>query len=126
VTDPNRPLSWHPTTPTAADRILPTLTGAQIARVAAYGRRRAIARDEVLVDVGDKAVPFFALLRGELQVGAAVRWNRRRDRHTPSRSALWRGQPDRGMARLASAVGEDSIDVAFVHQGPPWLPPAAG
>ena len=66
--DPNRPLSSHPTTPATADRVYPTLTGAQIARVAAYGRRRAIARDEVLVDVGDKTVPFFVLVRGELQV----------------------------------------------------------
>jgi thioredoxin reductase (NADPH) len=57
-----------PTTPSADARIFPTLTAEQIARVAAHGRRRPIARGEVLVEAGDKAVPFFVLLRGELEV----------------------------------------------------------
>jgi thioredoxin reductase (NADPH) len=50
------------------DRVFPTLTAAQIARIAAHGRRRAIARGDVLVDEGDAVVPFFALVSGELQV----------------------------------------------------------
>ena len=64
--DPQVPLS--PTGPSHSDHLFPTLTPAQIARVAAHGRRRAIARGEVLFDVGDKAVPFFVVVSGEIQV----------------------------------------------------------
>jgi thioredoxin reductase (NADPH) len=58
----------HPAAPSADVRIFPTLTAEQIARVAAHGRRRPIARGEILVEAGDKAVPFFVLVRGELEV----------------------------------------------------------
>jgi thioredoxin reductase (NADPH) len=44
------------------------LTPAQITRIAAHGRRRAIARGAVLVDVGDKVVPLFVVVSGEIQV----------------------------------------------------------
>jgi thioredoxin reductase (NADPH) len=49
------------------ERLFPTLTSAQMARVAARGRRRTIARGEVLVEVGDKDVPFFVVVGGEIQ-----------------------------------------------------------
>jgi thioredoxin reductase (NADPH) len=52
----------------AAEHVFPTLTAAQIARIAAHGRRRAVTRGEVLVDVGQSHVPFVVLVRGELQV----------------------------------------------------------
>ncbi|HWF84912.1 MAG TPA: hypothetical protein VG222_08705, partial [Vicinamibacterales bacterium] len=51
-----------------AEHLFPTLTAAQIQRVAAHGRRRPIAREEVLVDAGDKVVPFFVVVSGEIQV----------------------------------------------------------
>ncbi len=54
--------------PSAAERLFPTLTAAQLARIAARGRRRTIARGDVLVDIGHKAVPFFVLLSGEVQI----------------------------------------------------------
>jgi thioredoxin reductase (NADPH) len=54
------------------DRVFPTLTPQQVSRIASHGRRRPTARGEVLVEVGDKAVPFFVVLDGELQ---AVRPN---------------------------------------------------
>jgi thioredoxin reductase (NADPH) len=47
--------------------VFPTLTDAQIARIAAHGGRRAVADGEVLVEVGDGSIPFFVLLNGELQ-----------------------------------------------------------
>jgi thioredoxin reductase (NADPH) len=50
------------------DRLFPTLTHAQINRILAIGRRRAMSRGEVLVDVGDRDVPFFVVLSGEIQV----------------------------------------------------------
>ena len=54
--------------PSPEERLFPTLTPAQITRIAAHGRRRAIARGEVLVDVGAKVVPFFVVISGEIQV----------------------------------------------------------
>jgi thioredoxin reductase (NADPH) len=64
--DTPQPLS--PTASSAVERLFPTLTDAQIARVAAHGRRRSIARGDVLVEVGDRPVPFFVVVSGELQV----------------------------------------------------------
>lgn len=49
------------------DSAFPTLTPRQVARIASRGRRRPISRGEVLVEVGDKPVPFFVVLSGELQ-----------------------------------------------------------
>jgi thioredoxin reductase (NADPH) len=50
------------------DRIFPTLTPPQLARIASHGRRRSTAHGEVLVEVGDRPVPFFVILSGEVQV----------------------------------------------------------
>ena len=50
------------------DRVFPTLTPAQIARVAHHGRQRAMNPGEVLVEVGQHPVPFFVVLNGEVQV----------------------------------------------------------
>jgi CRP-like cAMP-binding protein len=63
--DPHVPLASS--APSRMERLFPTLTGAQIARIAARGRRRTIARGEVLVEVGDKDVPFFVVVSGEFQ-----------------------------------------------------------
>jgi thioredoxin reductase (NADPH) len=66
ASDPHLPLA--PTALSQAERLFPTLTSAQMARVAARGRRRTVARGEVLVEVGDKDVPFFVVVSGEIQV----------------------------------------------------------
>jgi thioredoxin reductase (NADPH) len=50
------------------DRIFPTLTPPQLARIASHGRRRSTAPGEVLVEVGDRPAPFFVVLSGEVQV----------------------------------------------------------
>jgi thioredoxin reductase (NADPH) len=50
------------------DRVFPTLTQAQIARIVPHGRHRAIASGDVLVEVGQRPVPFFVVLTGEMQV----------------------------------------------------------
>jgi thioredoxin reductase (NADPH) len=62
--DPQRPLAS--TAPSHAERLFPTLTSAQMARIAARGRRRPIARREVLVQFGDHDVPFFVVVSGEV------------------------------------------------------------
>jgi len=67
--DTSAPL--QPLRPTAAsplERLFPTLTAAQIARIAVRGRRRAIAAGQVLVEVGDKTVPFFLVVSGQIQI----------------------------------------------------------
>src|SRR5687767_8372924 len=60
--------SLEPTVPSASQRLFPTLTGAQIARIAEHGRRRAVARGDLLVDVGDRIVPFFVVVSGGIEV----------------------------------------------------------
>jgi thioredoxin reductase (NADPH) len=50
------------------ERLFPTLTPSQITRIAPHGRRRAIATGDVLVEVGQRPVPFFVVLSGEMQV----------------------------------------------------------
>jgi thioredoxin reductase (NADPH) len=50
-----------------AHRMFPTLTQAQLVRIEPHGRRRQVAAGEVLVETGDRVVPFFVLLSGEIQ-----------------------------------------------------------
>src|SRR3982751_5170285 len=50
------------------ERVFPTLTAQQVSRVAAHGRRRATVLGEVLVEGGDRTIPFFVVVSGELQV----------------------------------------------------------
>ena len=49
------------------DRVFPTLTPEQLSRIASHGRRRSTILGDVLIEVGDKAVPVFVVISGELQ-----------------------------------------------------------
>src|SRR5690349_2196084 len=49
------------------ERVFPTLTATQIGRIATHGQRRSISPGEVLVEVGQRPVPFFVVLSGEVQ-----------------------------------------------------------
>src|SRR3954471_24246416 len=51
-----------------ADHVFPTLSAAQIARVAAHGQRRSIQAGELLVEAGDPVVPFFVIIAGVVEV----------------------------------------------------------
>jgi hypothetical protein len=59
------------------DQIFPTLTPAQIARIAVHGRARQIERGQVLLEIGDR-LRFFVLTAGQLEVlsvsGASRSW----------------------------------------------------
>jgi thioredoxin reductase (NADPH) len=57
--------------PPANERLFPTLTDAQIARIARRGTRRPVAAQDVLVNPGDQPVPFFVVVSGALQVSQA-------------------------------------------------------
>jgi thioredoxin reductase (NADPH) len=51
-----------------AERMFPTLTPAQIKRIAAHGHARPIRRGEVLVEAGERIVPFFVVLTGRIEI----------------------------------------------------------
>jgi thioredoxin reductase (NADPH) len=50
------------------DHVFPTLTPAQIARIAQHGQVRKTRPGEVLVEAGAKVVPFFVVTAGEVEV----------------------------------------------------------
>jgi thioredoxin reductase (NADPH) len=55
------------TRPSLQERMFPTLTPAQIARIAPHGRVRRVERGEVLVEAGAPVVPFFVVTAGRLE-----------------------------------------------------------
>ncbi len=50
------------------ERMFPTLTPAQIKRVAAHGHVRPIRRGEVLLEAGDRDVLFFVVTAGQVEI----------------------------------------------------------
>jgi thioredoxin reductase (NADPH) len=62
------PVSLLESTVVDPKHAFPTLTAAQIGRMAAHGRRRPTTLGEVLYDAGDKRIPLFVVTSGELQV----------------------------------------------------------
>src|SRR6201993_504843 len=61
------PITPLPLRSSRADQIFPTLTSVQIERIATQGRRRTVRSGEVLVEQGDRAIPFFVVISGELE-----------------------------------------------------------
>src|SRR5712691_7361584 len=51
-----------------AEHIYPTLTPAQVARIAAHGRRRQVERGEVLVEAGEQTARFFVVAAGRIDI----------------------------------------------------------
>jgi thioredoxin reductase (NADPH) len=56
-----------PTLSSGVERMFPTLTPAQVKRVAAHGRSRSISAGEVLVEAGAQVVPFFVVTAGRVE-----------------------------------------------------------
>lgn len=50
------------------EQIFPTLTPAQISRIAPHGHTRPMQRGEVIVEQGDRNVPFFVVVSGEVEI----------------------------------------------------------
>jgi thioredoxin reductase (NADPH) len=48
--------------------MFPTLTGAQIERIAAHGVIRSVSRGDILVEAADPVVPFFVVKSGEIEI----------------------------------------------------------
>jgi thioredoxin reductase (NADPH) len=57
-----------PLTSSRIEKIFPKLTPAQINRIAASGRTHSIQSGEVLIEQGDKSVPFFVVITGEVEI----------------------------------------------------------
>src|SRR5713101_5273236 len=51
-----------------AEEMFPTLTPAQIARLATHGRVRRVAPGEVLLEAGEKIAQFFVVTAGRIEV----------------------------------------------------------
>ena len=51
-----------------AEHAFPTLTAAQMTRIAVHGKRRAVARGEVLIEPGQLGGPMFVVQTGELEI----------------------------------------------------------
>jgi thioredoxin reductase (NADPH) len=66
MTDPAVPLAL--TLPSGVERMFPTLTSAQLERIAAQGRERSIQAGEVLVEPGQQIVPFFVVTTGAIEI----------------------------------------------------------
>src|SRR5215218_9500380 len=65
MTEPALPA---PTLASPSDQTFPTLTPAQIARIAAHGSVRPIQKGEVLAEAGDTVVPFFVVTAGRVEI----------------------------------------------------------
>jgi thioredoxin reductase (NADPH) len=57
-----------PLTSSRIEKIFPKLTPAQIDRIAAHGRIRSVQSGEVLIKEGDRSVPFFVVIAGEVEI----------------------------------------------------------
>ena len=50
------------------EKIFPTLTPAQIRRISSHGHMRPMQRGQVLIEQGDRNVPFFVVVSGEVEI----------------------------------------------------------
>src|SRR6516165_10628013 len=69
MAEPNTPL---PLTASRSEQIFPTLTSAQIARVAKHGRTRIVRSGQVLVQQGARASPFVLGTRHDAVAGQRI------------------------------------------------------
>ena len=63
-----RPVLDSLTQRSAQERMFPTLTEAQIQRIAMRGQLRAIRPGEVLIEAGAQVVPFFVVIKGKVDI----------------------------------------------------------
>lgn len=57
-----------PLTKSNREKIFPKLTSVQISRITSHGRLRSVQSGEVLIEQGDKSVPFFVVISGEVEI----------------------------------------------------------
>ena len=66
MTDTALPVSL--TFASGVERIFPTLTPAQVQRIAVHGHVRSIRAGEVLFEAGEHVVPFFVVTAGRVEI----------------------------------------------------------
>src|SRR5438034_5670884 len=66
--DPSPPPPPPPPPGPRADRLYPTLTAAQVARITAHGRRRHVERGEGPVQAGEQTARLFVVVAGRIDV----------------------------------------------------------
>ena len=110
--------SDRPQTPLAdgvrnPERIFPTLRPQQIARVDAHGRRRTTTPGEILVEIGDRSLPWFVVISGVVEVVAGDQAGTLMVRHKPGQfsgeAGLLSGR--RNMVRLRVAEPGEVIEL---------------
>src|ERR1700680_2406492 len=67
MNDETNPLATTPPPSLRGEAMFPVLTPAQLARFAARGTRRPIARGDLLFEAGEANVPFFVITAGEVE-----------------------------------------------------------
>jgi thioredoxin reductase (NADPH) len=97
------------------DRVFPILTPAQIARVARHGRQRTMTPGEVLVEAGQRPVPFFVVLNGEVHVlrpsdGGEALFTTLGAGQFTGESTMLTGRP--GLTRIRAATPGEVIELA--------------
>jgi hypothetical protein len=62
------PVVGLPLHPSPEEQTYPTLTAAQVARVASYGRVRRVAEGEVLIEAGSQLAQFFVVVSAPIAI----------------------------------------------------------
>ena len=57
-----------PLTKSRREQIFPKLTPVQISRIELHGRIRSVQSGEVLLEQGERSVPFFVVIAGEVEI----------------------------------------------------------
>lgn len=96
------------------DRLYPTLTPAQLDRIAPHGRRRDVAQGEVLVQAGENATRVFVVLAGRIDV---VRPSAAEEVVVSFGPGTFTGEATmltgrRGLAQIRAGVDGEVIEVA--------------
>ena len=65
MSNPRRGL---PITSSRIEQIFPKLTLPQIGRIKPHGHMRTVQRGDLLIEQGDTSVPFFVVMKGELEI----------------------------------------------------------
>ena len=96
------------------DRLYPTLTPAQLARIALHGRRRQVAQGEVLVHAGETAARIFVVLAGRIDV---IRPSATEEVVVSFSPGMFTGEATmlsgrRGLAQVRAGMDSEVIEVA--------------
>jgi thioredoxin reductase (NADPH) len=96
------------------DRLYPTLTPAQLARIAPHGRPRQVAQGEVLVHAGESAARIFVVLGGRIDV---IRPSATEEVVVSFSPGMFTGEATmlsgrRGLAQVRAGADSEVIEVA--------------